>query len=57
MTAADQVEPVGTYAAIKGTQTLNLNSGDYVDLGYYWDGGNGNLKGGGESMWAGHLIG
>jgi hypothetical protein len=57
MTAADQVEPVNAYGAIKGTQTLNLNSGDYVELSYYWNVGNGNLKGGGESMWAGHLIG
>ena len=57
MTAADQVEPVGVYHAIKGTQSLQLAASDYVEMRYYWDNGNGNLKGGGESMWAGHLIG
>jgi hypothetical protein len=57
MSAADQVEPVGAYHAIKGTQSLQLAANDYVEMRYYWDNGNGNLKGGGESMWAGHLIG
>ena len=57
MTAADQVEPVGSYHAMKGTQSLQLAANDYVEMRYYWDNGNGNLKGGGESMWAGHLIG
>jgi len=57
MTAADQVEPVGNYHAMKGTQSLQLAANDYVEMRYYWDNGNGDLKGGGESMWAGHLIG
>ena len=57
MTAADQIEPIGAYTAIKGTQSLNLGANDYVHLRYYWSGGNGNIKGASESMWAGHLIG
>jgi hypothetical protein len=57
MSAADQVEPVGVYHAMKGTQSLQLAASDYVEMRYFWDNGNGNLKGGGESMWAGHLIG
>jgi hypothetical protein len=56
-TAADQVEPTGTYHGIKGTQSLQLAANDYVELKYYWSGGNGTLKGGSESMFAGHLIG
>jgi hypothetical protein len=56
-TAADQVEPTGYYHGIKGTQSLQLAANDYVELKYYWSGGNGVVKGGSESMFAGHLIG
>jgi hypothetical protein len=57
MTFADQVEPVGTYHAIKGTQILNLAANEWVTLKYYWDGGNGNIKGAGESIFSGQLLG
>jgi hypothetical protein len=56
-TAADQVEPTGYYHGIKGTQSLQLAANDYVELKYFWSGGNGVVKGGSESMFAGHLIG
>jgi hypothetical protein len=56
-TAADQIEPVGSYTAIKGSQSLQLAASDYVELRYYWESGNGLVKGNSEAFFAGHLIG
>ena len=56
MTLADQVEPTGTYHAIKGTMMLDLAANDYIELGYHWNSGDGDIKGGGESVFSGQLL-
>ena len=56
-TFADQRPGADFYYGMKGSQSLNLVAGDYVELQYYWTNGNGNIHGGEESQFSGHLIG
>ena len=57
VTFTDQRPGADYYYGIKGSQSLNLVAGDYVELQYYWTNGNGTVHGGTESQFSGHLIG